>query len=1168
MKPFLVLAGDRQVDDITALVLLSPDAVACKRLMCASALPSQCIHSSKSCHNFFKNKVGKSIAMTAKEFLVSFKDDDGLWPNLQADCDQLLRLRDVPFKCTALAATRMIEISVKFTVTRDAGLSSETGAINWQRMPFVYVYLFKCEDSDAYKSGLSSLKQWIDLMNDKNQEWLVLYFPQGSSNNTFSTTSAKYRKVWEKLRSDIKPVDRLCKHDLNSGKATEFVNRTRDALVASIDARISTYEKGTGAMLTLGRQTDGWCPSNWILAKDTIAQIFEHLGLTSQALSVLDEISAVVDNPVFDVSLKFPSLVRDHCNLNILESNSTFFRDLFKSEQASEVDARQYLFSRRFSLLENLHRLPDAASLSVRVCRVFFKRLFLLLPSKSPDTNPLFPFSWAIELCDAVCSHLAGIALRNSASGSEDSQNKQSAVICAELLLFSRELLCSFKTLVQHSDASQSMLPVEPAAVREIEYVRSNDLAASVRERSLLSSASCKTQVPVESFDDDDSKVPSDFIHRLPFKPSVFSPDIPIPSTFKEHASTLGFGLLASALSSKQALQRAIIETGLRAASFFRMAGRYRSVCLLYKEIGEELCQIDASVGSSFLMSCMNVWVHEGWVLPIISTYPSLFDSYKKLELLQPLANLCVKLLSSRFELPPSLSLTFETQLIESVTSFNSIPMVTGLPDIFQISLASTKDDLVVRATEKCNFSVGVSSLAAGKFPIDLLTISFAPVVPKSLISTIPSPPTSPARVSSSNPSSPAPNLQTTPQTAFSQSNSAFADTSNQVLLSLADTELSCGKNQFTLSGVFPAIGCYSATLATFQIGVLKMILPMQNDDRPFVINVKENNLAATLSFAYLESICTGFWNSLCVEVSSGVLEDVSSCLQLDCDGCEFHTAILIAPGPLSSYSNSANCIASSVSCQTINLSQCAQGSRSWDLSPMSKQECFSICICFKPRNTGLCSILATLNASSHGSVIFSAAKQCDLNVVDCVLVKTIVSPVNRSMFVSVELESRQVSVDLISSSVEVPACFTVVSDLSSGFNTRSLLPGQLLGLGAQISWKHEGISVGGSDCSARIALRLVPVHDVRKELGLLHDDSKPDIDTDSIEDFDDNDAVSYFQMIELPCVTSTVRAEVAAPPFSVFGRRVSDFLPSFQSFLPLSFGIQPTLHDSIDRND
>ena len=242
-------------------------------------------------------------------------------------------------------------------------------------MPFLCVFVFKCEDSDAYKSGLSSLKQWIELMNEKNQEWLVVYFPQGSSTSTFSTTSAKYRKVWEKLRGDIKPADRLCKHDLNSGKATEFVNRARDALVASIDSRISLYERATGAMLALGRQSDGWCPSNWILAKDTIAQIFERLGLTSQALSVLDEISAVVDNPDLDVSLKFPSLVRDHCSLNMLESNSIFFRELFRSDQASEADARHYLFTRRFALLENLHRSADAASLSARLCRFFFKLL-------------------------------------------------------------------------------------------------------------------------------------------------------------------------------------------------------------------------------------------------------------------------------------------------------------------------------------------------------------------------------------------------------------------------------------------------------------------------------------------------------------------------------------------------------------------------------------------------------------------------------------------------------------------------------------------------------------------------------------------------------------------------------------------------------------------------
>ena len=683
-------------------------------------------------------------------------------------------------------------------------------------------------------------------------------------------------------------------------------------------------------------------------------------------------------------------------------------------------------------------------------------------------------------------------------------------------------------------------MPLEPTAIREIEYVRSNDLASVIRERSAHahSSASSKTQVPVESFDDDETKAPSEFIHRLPFKPSVFNPDIKI-SSFKEHASTLGFGLLASAVSSKQALLRTVIETGLRAAYFFRMAGRYRSVCLLYKEIGEELCRVDAGIGSSFLISSINVWIQEGWVLPIISTYPSLFDSYKKLELLQPLANLCVKLLSTRFEVPPSLSLSFQSELIACVTSFNAVPMETSMPDIFQISQLLPKDGIVVRATEKCNFSLAIISLAIGKFPIDLLTVAFAPFVPTVVsIAAVPSPISSPAKLSSSNPSSPALGSPATLRPA-SQPNTVSADTSDHTLLSLADVDLSCGANNCVLSGTFPASGAYSAISVTFQIGVLKMIMPLQNDAPLFVVNVKENSVAASISFAYPESICAGFWNSLCVEVSAGVLKDLSSCLQLNADGCDFHPTALIAPGPLSSYSKSASCIASSASCATIHLTQSEHGTLSWNLSSMSKTECFSLCICFKPKNTGPCCVAATLNAFSPDSIIFSATQQCDLNVVDCVSANATVSQVNRSMFVSVELQTRQVSVDLIGSAIEVPACFSVVSDLSSGFNTRPLLPGQLLGLGAQIGWKSEGVSVGGSDSSSRIALRLMPVRDLRKDLGLLHEDPKDDVDSDSdnVEEFDDRNVVTFYQTIELPCVTSTVHAEVVAAPLSAFGR-------------------------------
>jgi hypothetical protein len=682
---------------------------------------------------------------------------------------------------------------------------------------------------------------------------------------------------------------------------------------------------------------------------------------------------------------------------------------------------------------------------------------------------------------------------------------------------------------------------LDPIAVREMEYVRSHDLAALVRERSISCTSSSKTQLPVESFDDEENKTPSEFTHRLPLKPSAFSIDIQGSSTFKELASTLGFGLLASALSSKQALLRTKIEVSLRAAYFYRMAGRYRSVCLLYKEIGEAVGPIDAGIGASFLLSCVNVWVEEGWVTPILSAYPLLFAYFKKLESIQPLANLCVKLLSSRLEFPPSLFQMFQSELIECVTSFNAVPMVTGLPDIFQIlPLVSSKDEISVRSSEKCNFSICVASLAAQKFPIDVVTMSFSPVLSVTDIAPAsPLPHSSPSRLSTSNPASPATALMTTPRAALETASPASVETSNQISLHAADIELSNGLNNCVLSGNFPSSGHFVATSIMFQIGVLKMVSPLQNQVPPFIINVRETKVAASISFSHSENVCAGFWNYLCLEISSGVLEDVEYRLQIQADCCEFFNTGLIVPGPHSLHLSSAHSIASSECCQKIKLNN-ENGHSFWSLSSMLASEYCSLCVCFKTMDPGPCSIVATLNATSDDNVVFSVTNRCNLNVVDCVSAQATVSQGNQSVFVSVELQSRHVAVDLVSSAIQVPGNFSVDSDLSSGLNLRPLLPGQLLGLGAKIGLKPE--VAGPSNCIGRILLRLMPVDDVRKDLGLLETDFSHCGDDEFSEVTDDNNPIEYVQEINLPCVTKTLIAEVVAPKFSSFGRQDDHF--------------------------
>jgi hypothetical protein len=68
----------------------------------------------------------------------------------------------------------------------------------------------------------------------------------------------------------------------------------------------------------------------------------------------------------------------------------------------------------------------------------------------------------------------------------------------------------------------------------------------------------------------------------------------------------------------------------------------------------------------------------------------------------------------------------------------------------------------------------------------------------------------------------------------------------------------------------------------------------------------------------------------------------------------------MLAPGLLSSYQNSARCIASSASRNTANFSRSLDGTASLRLSSMSKAERDSVCVYFNTLNTGPCSVVAS----------------------------------------------------------------------------------------------------------------------------------------------------------------------------------------------------------------
>jgi hypothetical protein len=53
------------------------------------------------------------------------------------------------------------------------------------RDAFSHVYVLRCEELDSYKNQVKGrLRAWVDEMNERGQQWLVLYMPMGARSSS------------------------------------------------------------------------------------------------------------------------------------------------------------------------------------------------------------------------------------------------------------------------------------------------------------------------------------------------------------------------------------------------------------------------------------------------------------------------------------------------------------------------------------------------------------------------------------------------------------------------------------------------------------------------------------------------------------------------------------------------------------------------------------------------------------------------------------------------------------------------------------------------------------------------------------------------------------------------------------------------------------------------
>lgn len=119
-----------------------------------------------------------------------------------------LPLRDVAWRTPvangAGSATTLVTISTLPIQVLEAGhalfRNVVSGGKNAYRAPYAHLNLVVCESAEAYKASVKGkVRAWVDERTEHGEEWLLVYVPVGTQNNTRET----YAKLYGKLAADF-----------------------------------------------------------------------------------------------------------------------------------------------------------------------------------------------------------------------------------------------------------------------------------------------------------------------------------------------------------------------------------------------------------------------------------------------------------------------------------------------------------------------------------------------------------------------------------------------------------------------------------------------------------------------------------------------------------------------------------------------------------------------------------------------------------------------------------------------------------------------------------------------------------------------------------------------------------------------------------------------------
>ncbi|KAH6642789.1 TMEM1 family protein-like protein [Boeremia exigua] len=337
--------------------------------------------------------------LSSSKVTVEYHDPSGVFPLIQEDLTARLPLRNLHWKAPTRPLRSIESLHVDLVPSsesaQDASAEKERRhqIPGLRRTPYLKVYLFRCDDSDAYKG--TARKQLRDWMKDHTPpaqssaagtqenhdayEWMIIHVvlpgtpaasqPRGSgsaaagekekSASVFKRTTTT---ILEKIRADFNIAsktapDRIAQIRLkkervppqmlpaasatstaapetqqeHDGAWTDVITKFKTLILSSFDLRVSQYEDDIRKN-DAQRSLPGWNFNTFFVLKEGLARGFESTGLVDDALLGYDELSIGLD-----------TVLRDQANdgsvLQMLSHSEDLYQRVVEVLEQSQGDA-------------------------------------------------------------------------------------------------------------------------------------------------------------------------------------------------------------------------------------------------------------------------------------------------------------------------------------------------------------------------------------------------------------------------------------------------------------------------------------------------------------------------------------------------------------------------------------------------------------------------------------------------------------------------------------------------------------------------------------------------------------------------------------------------------------------------------------------------------------